>query len=66
MSGLLFGADRAELKARMERIIVAEEETVKTMKKQIEALTAMKITMELLMKCIGEHKAVMERMCTKL
>ena len=52
MSGLLFGGDREALKQRMERIITAEEETVKAMKA--------------LIKAIGEHKEVMERLLTKL
>jgi len=52
MSGFLFGGDRQELKQRMERIIAAEEETVKTMKKLIETLNS--------------HKEVMERMLKKL
>jgi len=49
---LLFGRDREELKERMEKIIVAETETVKAIKE--------------LAKTINEHKAVMERLCAKL
>jgi len=55
----LLGPDRAELKQRMERIITAEEETVKTMKKQID-------TMLKLIDAIGQHKQVMEKLCAKL
>lgn len=59
MSGLLFGADRQELKKRMERIIEAEEQTVKTIKIEIQ-------TMEKLIETINAHKEVMERMLKKL
>jgi len=63
---LFFGAERTELKNRMERIIEAEVETVKTMKKNIEALVQQKLSIEKLVVSIDAHKAVMDKICAKL
>lgn len=48
----VLGVDATELKQRMDKIIAAEEETVKTMKKLVVA--------------ISEHQKVMEKLLAKL
>ena len=61
----LFG-DLSELKARMTVIIESEEKTVKTMKKDIEALDQLKATMEQLQQALIEDRQIAERFCEKL
>jgi 16S rRNA G966 N2-methylase RsmD len=62
----MFLFDLSDLKARMTVIIESEEKTVKTMKKNIEALNQLKTTMEQLQQELQEDRQIAERFCEKL